>query len=619
MIDLGELCALSDQFYLCCGICPKIMQNFLELFWFRSGLLGVSLSLVACAPLVHPPVTATPAHALQATPADTVSAQPAASSQKDAVLAENPAMPMPAETMSDLIQAESAINQGHPEQALPYYVEEAEATQDPQILERAIQLCSLTHHHHIALQLAKIWINKDPLNIGAQSAMASSLWHLGHYQQAVAHLAIILQKDPDAQFGELVLSQPARSAVEDQRIDTALQQLKTTLPNNVNVFYTYAFWLAHAKKFTPALAACTQAEQKDPGFIPASLLHAQLLEFTQHSDAALDYLNTKLQKKPAPDVLLQNKAALLVRMGRFQEAENTYQLLTQQHPENGDFLLSHALLAIQNRHDEAARQSLTALLKVENHQNDAYFYLGQLNASQHHQAEALKDFNAVTPGPDFLPAQQAAAALHENNQEFSEAVKDLDTTIQKYPKYQVDLKLIKADLLSDHQQYDAAAHVLDELLKISPENTDVVYSRAMVAVQQNNLPLFENLIHKILDKNPENAVALNALGYTLADRTPRLQEAETDIKKALTLSPKDPAIIDSMGWVEFRMGHRDTALKYLAEAWGLNHDDEIGSHYGELLWVNGQKEAAEKIWNEAMQLHPHSPFVPATRHRLGAP
>ncbi len=529
-----------------------------------------------------------------------------------------PERPMPASTLVDLITAEKYIDAGRPDLALPYYIQQSKTTDDPAVLERAARLALLIDHPQSALDLSRQWHALQPQNLAAESSLASSLWHLGHYDETVPYLADILKKDPHASFEDLLLSRLPASPAELQQLQSALDHLVQALPASVEAHYVRAFWEAHQKNYEVALKDCQQARELENDFLPASLLQVQIYEMTQRDTNALDLLHHLLHRYPDADLLRQNEAALLIRMSRNAEAEADYIFLAQRHPFDGDLWLAHALLALQDQHLSAAAASLNMLLKLQQHENDAHYYLGQIDLVNHKDVDALDQFDAVTSGPDYLPALQASASLREKMNQTPQALALIKHALVLHPDYYTPLTLIESDVLMTTHQDAQAAALLEDGLHRFPDNTDLLYARAMLAVDQNDLQKFETDIRKVLAKDPHNAVALNALGYTLADRTTRYQEAYAYIQEALKLTPKDPAIIDSMGWVEYRLGHREQAETLLRQAWNIIHDDEIGSHYGEVLWVLGQKDEANKVWQESLKTNPLSPYIPATRKRLGA-
>ena len=158
-------------------------------------------------------------------------------------------------------------------------------------------------------------------------------------------------------------------------------------------------------------------------------------------------------------------------------------------------------------------------------------------------------------------------------------------------------------MLTDEQRYEDALAVYSDALENNPD-PDLLYSRAMLAEKMDRLDILERDLKKILEQDPNHAQALNALGYTLADRTDRYEEAYTFIKKALDLKPDDFYILDSMGWVLYRLGRLDESVKYLNKALTERQDPEIAAHLGEVLWVKGDKAAAREIWEAALQQTP---------------
>jgi tetratricopeptide (TPR) repeat protein len=151
--------------------------------------------------------------------------------------------------------------------------------------------------------------------------------------------------------------------------------------------------------------------------------------------------------------------------------------------------------------------------------------------------------------------------------------------------------------------------VANQALVAYPNNSDILYARSLLAEKMDNLLMTEADLRTILIAEPENVHALNALGYTLADRTDRLMEAYGYIQKAYKLAPDEPAVLDSMGWVLYRMGRPEEAIRYLRGALAIMPDDEIAAHLGEVLWVTGMKAEAKKVWNKALEAKPDSTHI----------
>ena len=179
--------------------------------------------------------------------------------------------------------------------------------------------------------------------------------------------------------------------------------------------------------------------------------------------------------------------------------------------------------------------------------------------------------------------------------------------------------LMEVELLNRQKRYDAAASLLNEALGDYQDNVDLRYSRAMVSEKLGNYPQLEQDLSFIISVEPENATALNALGYTLADRAQRLEEALKLIQRARELSPEDPAILDSLGWVYFRLGKLQEALNNLRQAYALMQDPEIAAHLGEVLWQQGLFKEARKVWDDALEKQPGNLVIKRTMDRLIKP
>jgi Flp pilus assembly protein TadD len=174
----------------------------------------------------------------------------------------------------------------------------------------------------------------------------------------------------------------------------------------------------------------------------------------------------------------------------------------------------------------------------------------------------------------------------------------------------------EAQLLREAKDYQESYVVLARALETQPDNVDLLYDSALAAEKLDKLDVTETNLRKLIQLKPDHAQAYNALGYTLADRTDRLKEAKEYIEKALKLSPEDPFILDSMGWVQFRMGNHKDGLDYLQRAYTQRPDPEIAAHLGEVLWVKGRPADAEKVWRDSAHDHPQNELLQETMKRF---
>jgi tetratricopeptide (TPR) repeat protein len=184
------------------------------------------------------------------------------------------------------------------------------------------------------------------------------------------------------------------------------------------------------------------------------------------------------------------------------------------------------------------------------------------------------------------------------------------------PDYNIALLSMEANVLMDEGQMDEAGRVLNNAVGAFPNNIQLLFLRSVYSQEINDLALMEEDLRRIIQLNPNNPVAYNSLGYTLADRTDRFNEAYELIKRAFELAPNDAAIIDSLGWVQYRLGMYEEAIENLDRAYELFPDHEVAAHLGEVLWVTGERTQARSIWRKALESQPNSEFIRSTMERL---
>ncbi len=217
---------------------------------------------------------------------------------------------------------------------------------------------------------------------------------------------------------------------------------------------------------------------------------------------------------------------------------------------------------------------------------------------------ALSWYRQVEGGSNYLTAQARIAAIFAKQGQLDKAVEHLQTVPFSNQEEAISMMLLEAELLDEHKRYHQAMETYDRALKLEQDNTDVLYMRAMLYEKMGKVPQLEQDLRRVLELEPNNIDALNALGYSLAEHTERYQEAYNLIKQALLLSPNDYYILDSMGWVLYKMGKYTEAITYLRKAHVLQHDPEVAAHLGEVLWKNGDQQMAKAVWKKALKAFP---------------
>ncbi|MDY7545545.1 tetratricopeptide repeat protein [Glaciimonas sp. CA11.2] len=316
-------------------------------------------------------------------------------------------------------------------------------------------------------------------------------------------------------------------------------------------------------------------------------------------------------------------ARTLVEQKEYDKARAQFEILLKTDKEDLTTLLALGLLNAQIGDTKTAEKYLTQYVdKLETHPDEnrdntqALQILAQMAAERNDIDGALKWLAKVGPGEAYLDTQLRRAQLIAKRGDIDGARKVLAQIETNGEGEEVQVTQVDAQFLRDANRNIEALHVLEVALKHYPKNTDLLYDYAMVAEKLDKVAVMETSLRKLIEIAPNSQQAYNALGYSLAERNIRLPEALVLIKKALSLAPQDPFILDSMGWVEFRMGNLTEAEVHLRAAYGKLPDVEIGVHLGEVLWTTGKKEEAQKIWRELRAKDPKNAALTSTLTRL---
>ncbi|MEI6723432.1 MAG: tetratricopeptide repeat protein, partial [Betaproteobacteria bacterium] len=246
--------------------------------------------------------------------------------------------------------------------------------------------------------------------------------------------------------------------------------------------------------------------------------------------------------------------------------------------------------------------------------NGVRFTLGQLAEEKKDLPAALKWYSQVESGEQFVPSRLRYAMVLSKQGKLAEAREYLRSA--DAGEQQVQMQIAEAQLLRDANQNTEAFKVLAQALQAQPDQPDLLYDHALTAEKLERFDILESNLNKLIKLKPDHAHAYNALGYSFAERNVRLEEAKKLIEKAMLLAPEDLFIVDSMGWIYYRMGDYPRSIEYLRRAWNGRPDGEIGAHLGEVLWVSGERAEAERIWQEAVKNSPENDALQKTIKRF---
>jgi len=521
-----------------------------------------------------------------------------------------------ASTLYALMVAEMAGQRQLFDVALGNYLLEAHRTQDPGVAARATQIAQYIGADQAALDAATLWSKLDEQNPKAHHAVSLELIKAQRFSEAALHLQSALSLDESLPVDFVSLQGTHLSPGSREQWINALTPALQLFPKHPSLLFNLASLYQQQKDIPRALSILEQVIELQEGFYPAWNLKARLHASNKELDLALETTNSALKEFEDDKAFVILKARLLIKKKEIKAARAIFKQLTEDYPADAHIWLPLALTQLELGELDAAEVSLRELLRQGKMTNEAHFYLGRIEQKNGNHDVALEHYLAMQGGREYLAAQNHILQIHVHKEQFEDALTHVQNQRTIDPDNSQAYFLMEVELLNRTKQFDKSMEVLNQALGAYADNTDLRYSRAMVSEKLGDLSQLEADLNYIIDKEPQNATALNALGYTLADRTPRLDEALQLIKQARNLQPEDPAIIDSLGWVYYRMGRLQEAVQLLREAFKLFPDPEVAAHLGEVLWQMGQKQEARDIWQQGLNKKPTSAIIKSTMERL---
>jgi len=519
------------------------------------------------------------------------------------------------ESLFALLTAELAGQRNRFDIALGNYVQQAQETGDAGVAERAFRIAEYLGAEQAALDSALIWASNAPDNIDAQRAAAVQLARAGRYDESMTYMEQVLQRQGSTHFDFLALSAAETDPDTRAGLLQGFDRLLSKNPDNSQLLFGKAILLQQDGRAEEALALLEDSSAGATEVSPI-LLRARLLQSLGRGQEAMPILQKGIRQNPDDKRLRLTYARLLIEQDRFDEAKGEFSKLVLENPNDDDLRFSLALVCLEAEAWEEAIVYLEELIERRSHVDAAHYNLGRAYEALDDNDSALQAYALVGPSNDYLPAQQRQAELLLSQQRSAEASALLAQAREAQPDYAIQLYMIEAEGLSNHGQIEPAWKVITEGLEQFPNDLNLLYTRAMLAEKRDDLAQLETDLRYIIEREPEHAMALNALGYTLADRTTRYQEAFELIAKAHQLDPEDPAILDSLGWVNYRLGNLPEAERLLRQALEKFPDHEVAAHLGEVLWVQGKQREARRVWRDALEATPDSPILRDTLLRL---
>jgi tetratricopeptide (TPR) repeat protein len=522
------------------------------------------------------------------------------------------------DVLTRTIMAELAIQRGQNEEALEAYVALAQDTGNLSIIQRAMRLATFLRNSRVALEMGELWLSKEPDSTDARQMMAVQLVFTGRYGDAMDQMAWLLERGVDIDFRLI----PARSANDSNAaliLDALIadfQELLQRHPDAQSLRLGLAMLYEQNQQIQEAYDLVAVLARETNNDAEVVMQEVRLLELLEQGELAQRRLEEALQVNPEHKQLRFLYGRKLISEERYRDAKDQFTLLVEQDPRDFDMVYSLALLCMEVNMFEEARGYLQRLVANGQKLDDAHYYLGFIDAQENRPDAAIAHYLQVKSGKNFLQALRNLTELMVQAGRYPEAQAHLQNARFRNADYNIPLLGMEASILIEQQQFADASKLLNSAIGAFPNNIQLLFQRSVLHQEQNDLAAMEADLRQIILLDPNSPVAYNSLGYTLADRTDRYQEAYELIRKAVELAPNDPAIIDSLGWVQFKLGMLDDAQKNLERAYELFPDPEVAAHLGEVYWVRGNRAAANRIWRSALEVQPDSEFVLNAMERL---
>lgn len=606
----------------------------------KNTLLIVTLPIVlsACATSTlqpAPPVMA------DATPASTINQTSAGgngeenASKKHPVLRktgattgeQKPEDPLPSLDLSEellykLLTSEIAFQRGDWQTAYVTLLSIAQQTRDPRIARRAAEMALSAKQADEALNAVRLWRSLAPNSDEATQYYLSFIILSDNLAEAQP---ILEQRLAEArpQTRGLLAFQMQRLLARAKDKAAAFAMLEKILAPYLDLPEARLALAQGAYASGDSQRARAEAQAALKLKPDSELAILALVQVTTDRAESAQLLADFVAKFPKAREVRMAYARMLIEHKQYAKARSEFETLLKEQPQDLTSLYALGVLGVETKDFKAAENYLTTYLKLlsakpedERDPTQALLLLAQIAEERNDNEAVLKWLSQIEPGEAYLNAQIKRAQIIAKRGDMAGARKLLHETDASGEREQAQLVIAEGQLLRDANQLQESLKVYRDGIKQFPTNTDLLYDYAMAAEKGSQWDVMESTLRKIMELAPNNQHAYNALGYSLAERNIRLEEAHSLIEKALKLAPDDPFILDSMGWVQFRLGKLQEAEDSLRRAYEMRPDVEIAAHLGEVLWVKGQKDAAQKLWRDAQTRDPQNDTLKSTLARL---
>ena len=506
--------------------------------------------------------------------------------------------------IAEFLSAEMAAQRGDAEGAVATMGRLARELRDPAIARRAVELAIRARALEPALDMAVLLVELEPESTLGRDLVSSLLASRGDVPKARAIIGEYVDKGQDkallfTQLAYFFGKYPDKAAVLE-----ATRAIAAPYPKLAEAHYAIGVAALVAGQEDLAKIESTAVLAMKPGWSQGAILHAQVLRKSASADESIAFYQSWVERYPDSREVRQQLAREYAAARRNADARREFKAVERLSGSDPQVPYAIGLLSLQLEDAAEAESAFRRALGLGHPDPGAvYLGLGQAAELAKHPDEALDWYHKVDAG-DRLRAQMRIATLISKRDGLAKGRAYLQGIEARTQEERIQMVQIEAQLLRDAKAWQDTYDVLNKAVERFPDSFELLYDRAMAAERVDRLDVLEADLRRVIELKPDYAHAYNALGYTLADRTDRLEEAQELIGKAMKLAPEDPFILDSQGWVYYRRGQLEEALKSLKLAYSARPDPEIAAHLGEVLWKLGRKDEASQVWKTALSDHP---------------
>ncbi|SDK22281.1 Tetratricopeptide repeat-containing protein [Methylophilus rhizosphaerae] len=521
-----------------------------------------------------------------------------------------------AEFVYKYLLGEVAAQRGEFVLASQLFLDLAKQTHDPQLAERATQAATIARVPQLALPSAELWSDLVPDSIPAAQAASQLLIANGELKKAMPKIEKVLTDEHIRPNAFMELNSLMMRITDKKSVLQAIQQLAKPYPTLAEAHFaiSQAAYFAHNE-------ALMEKELKEtsrlrPDWEAPAQIHGQMLT-ERDPQKGIAFYREFLKSHPDADQIRLALARSLLVQKNTADAKVEFTTLLEKHQDNPEMNVIVGLLALDAREYTFADRYLQHALDVGfKEPNKLYFNLGRSAAEQQDDARALQWFDRIGEGEQFLAGRLAAAAIIARRDGVDAAITMLDNINGLSDDQQILIIQNQALMLNQAKRAEEASALLGKGLQAYPDSPDLLYDYALNAERLGKFQVMEDALRKVIKLKPDFAAAYNALGYSYADRNINLTEAKSLIEMATRLSPEDHYIMDSLGWVYYRLGDMPHATEQLRRAYAIQQDPEIAAHLAEVLWKQGQHDEAQKILDQALSANPDNEVLASTAQKL---